>query len=129
MIEPKWLSERLVLYIHQEQLLEHGGLPGIRDKGMFLSALNKAKNLFLYETPTIPQLAAVYAIGFCKNHPFVDGNKRVALVLCEYFLESNNFYLSASDEDVYTVFMELASSKISDDVFSAWLSENTQEIN
>jgi death-on-curing protein len=84
-----------VLAIHDEQVAEHGGGAGVRDEGLLESALSRPQNLFGYETAALPQLAAAYAYGICKNHPFVDGNKRTSLVVAELFLALNGPCLSA----------------------------------
>ena len=126
MNEPKWLSERLVLYIHKEQLIEHGGLPGVRDKGMFLSALKKAQNLYLYESSSIPFLAAAYAIGFCKNHAFVDGNKRVSFQIMYIFLGLNNLRIVASEPEVVKLMLSVADGTIDEKHLAQWLRDHTE---
>jgi death on curing protein len=88
-----WLDEAIVSAMHEDQLAQHGGLTGIRDKNLFLASLDRPKNLLAYgePTPTIFDLAAAYGYGFAKNHVFVDGNKRVAFVTMATFLELNGF--------------------------------------
>ncbi|MEH1840738.1 MAG: type II toxin-antitoxin system death-on-curing family toxin [Nostoc sp.] len=86
-----WLSEAVIKAMHEEQLAEHGGLPGIRDRNLLLASLDRPKNLFAYgePTPTVFELAAAYAFAFAKNHAFIDGNKRVAFVSMATFLILN----------------------------------------
>ena len=87
----KWILESTVHAIHDEQIAEHGGLQGTRDITLLQSALARPQNLSLYENPDIAALAACYAVGIAKNHPFNDGNKRTAFVVMELFLLLNNF--------------------------------------
>jgi death-on-curing protein len=124
MEEPVWISLELATTIHERQLAEHGGPPGIRDEAMLESALGRARHRFAYSetTPEIPTLAAAYAYGIARNHPFVDGNKRTAAVLCEVFMELNGFRLVAEDSDLYPVFMALAAGELEEDELAAWLS-------
>jgi death-on-curing protein len=103
MREPVWLAEALVLAIHEQQLAEHGGSSGVRDAGMLQSALARPLHKFAYggEGMDMSALAAAYAYGIARNHPFVDGNKRTAAVACETFLDLNERRLTATDMDLY----------------------------
>lgn len=121
-----WIQDDVVLAIHDAQLAEHGGDSGIRDPGLLDSALSRPKNAATYSNPTIPELAALYAHSIATNHPFVDGNKRVAAVLLETFLEDNGFELAAKDVDLYNVMMALAKSEISDAAFTKWVVEHSR---
>jgi len=123
MEEPAWISLELATAIHERQLAEHGGPHGIRDEGMLESALGRARHLYARAetSPDIPALAAAYAYGIARNHPFVDGNKRTAAVLCEVFLELNGFRLVAEDRDLYPVFMALAAGELEEDALADWL--------
>lgn len=123
MAEPIWISTELANAIHERQLAEHGGPEGVRDVGMLESALSRAQQQFAYSQPApdIPALAAAYAYGIARNHPFVDGNKRTAAVLCEVFLELNGFRLFAEDADIYPVFMALAAGEIEENELADWL--------
>src|SRR5215208_2878974 len=107
MKEPLWLQDAVLTAIHSRQLAEHGGLDGIRDPGMLSSALARPKNAFAYSQPKlhIPALAAAYAFGVIKNHPFVDGNKRTAYVLCRTFLKLNGQDIQATDVEKYQLFL------------------------
>ena len=130
MNQPQWVLDYLVLAIHKQQLAEHGGLIGIRDEGLLASALSRPKNFFNYETEqsSIPRLAASYAYGLASNHPFVDGNKRVALVVSLLFLRLNGMDLTAQLEERYRVFMSLAEGRLSEAELSAWFVEHCREV-
>lgn len=129
MNEPRWLSEKTVLAVQTELLAEHGGLPGLRDENVFLSALDRPKNLFAYGEPDIFDLAAAYAFGLAKNHAFVDGNKRIAFTTAFIFLGLNGWQLSASNEDALTKTLALASGEASQDDYAIWLRESSQPRN
>ncbi|MGN6505875.1 MAG: type II toxin-antitoxin system death-on-curing family toxin [Tepidisphaeraceae bacterium] len=128
MDDPIWISETLALTIHARQLSEHGGQEGVRDQGLLQSALGKPRNLFGYTepTPTIPALAAAYAFGIARNHPFLDGNKRTAAVVCELFIELNGWQLTANDADWTIVMLQLAAGELSEQAFTDWLSAHTK---
>jgi death-on-curing protein len=130
MEQPKWVLDEVVLAIHKQQLAEHGGSRGIRDRGLLDSALARSKNLFNYEPEkaAIPRLAAGYAYGIARNHPFVDGNKRVALVVSLLFLRLNGMTLSVSLEERYQTFMVLAEDKLSEEELSAWFGRSCSRI-
>lgn len=121
--EYRWLARHAVLAIHARQLAEHGGAPGVRDEVGLDSALARPQNLLAYaDTPVdAPSLAAAYAFGIARNHPFVDGNKRTAIIACELFLALNGWELSASDADLYPTVLNLAAGDITEDEFANWL--------
>jgi len=121
--EPVWLSIELIERVHDRQLAEHGGPAGVRDRGMLESALGRPRQKFAYGGLDIdlPALAAAYAFGLARNHPFVDGNKRTAAVACELFLELNGYLLVAADEDLYPVFAALAAGDLPEDQLAEWL--------
>jgi death-on-curing protein len=121
--DPIWIGEPLALAIHKRQLAEHGGLDGVRDPGLLQSALARPRHLFPYNDPTpgLPALAAAYAFGIARNHPFIDGNKRTAAVVCETFLELNGVSIAASDAEMYPVFLDLAAGQLTEDELAAWL--------
>ena len=129
MREPIWVLTESVKAIHQRQLAEHGGRIGIRDPGLLESALARPKNAFLYSKgkSSIPSLAAIYAYAITKNHPFVDGNKRVAFVVCMLFLKLNKWSVLASQETLYTAFWDLAAGKVSEENFILWLNSVSQK--
>lgn len=128
MNEPIWLGIELIERLHDRQLAEHGGPAGVRDRGMLESALGRAQQKFLYGgiDVDLPGLAAAYAFGLARNHPFVDGNKRTAAVACELFLELNGYLLVASDEDLYPVFVALAASELEEDQLAQWLRRHSR---
>jgi death-on-curing protein len=126
MTEPRWLPKDLILAVHNRQLAEHGGGAGVRDEGLLESALARPQNLFAYGESDVAVLAAAYAFGIAKNHPFVDGNKRTAFVACELFLAANGYDLLASDEECLAMMLGLAASEVSEAEFAAWLRENVQ---
>src|SRR2546423_14626820 len=108
MKEPFWLRIDVVLAAHDEQLDEHGGGAGLRDRGLLESALARPLNLYSYGEASLAKLAAAYAFGIARNHPFVDGNKRTALVAAEGFLGLNGFDLTADDVDAVRMFLCVA---------------------
>lgn len=116
-----WLSRDALLAAHDEQLAEHGGAAGIRDLNLFESALARPQNLAAYEEPDAARLAASYAFGLAKNHPFIDGNKRTALVALETFLMLNGVVLEASDADCVVAILHLAEGELSEDGLADWI--------
>ena len=116
----KWLGLDAVLAMHARQLAEHGGGEGVRDKGLLESALQRPLNKTAYGSPDVFDLAAAYAYGIARNHPFVDGNKRTALVASRTFLILNGFQITATQEDRLTTFLSLASGDLAEDALAAW---------
>ena len=125
MTEPIWVKDEVVLAVHNRQLAEHGGGEGIRDLSLLDSALHKPKNLYHYSDPkpTLAAMAAAYAYGICNNHPFVDGNKRTAFVICQLFLNLNGVELLTSQTEKYETFLQLAAGDISERELAAWISQ------
>lgn len=123
MSEPRWIQEKLVTAIHSRQLAEHGGLDGLRDPGMLSSALARPINLFAYPNPKpdLAALASAYAYGIIRNHPFVDGNKRTAYVICRTFLKLNGRDISAPEIEKYQTFLSAASSEIREEQLAEWI--------
>lgn len=119
-----WLEEEVVLAIHEAQIAEHGGAPEVRDRGLLLSALARPRNAAGYAEADVAELAAVYALGIIKNHPFVDGNKRVGAVLLGTFLELHGLELQASDSELVTVILAAAEGLLALDQFVQWVKEN-----
>jgi death-on-curing protein len=115
-----------VLAAHEAVIGEHGGSLGVRDVSLLESALARPQNADAYaESPLdVPRLAAMYALGISRNHPFVDGNKRIALVVLETFLELNGYTLAADDAECVTVFWALAAGELTDGEFSDWVQKN-----
>ena len=122
--EPKWVAASVVLAIHDEQLAEHGGGVGVRDEGLLESALSRPRNLFAHENAGISQLAAAYSYGICKNHPFIDGNKRTSLVAAELFLALNGQMLEATDVDCVMVWQKLAAGELDEQGLAQWFARD-----
>jgi death-on-curing protein len=121
MEEPIWVDKPEVLVAHSRQLAEHGGSDGIRDLTLLESALAKPRNVFAYQPDaTLPRLAASYAFGIARNHPFIDGNKRTALVVSEGFLRLNGLRMVAAPEDKYLTFLHLADGSLSEEELASW---------
>ena len=130
MDEPAWVKAEVARAIHKRQLAEHGGIDGVRDEGMLSSALARPRQLLCYshEPPDLAALAAAYAFGIAKNHPFLDGNKRTAAVVCEAFIEMNGHELAASDEATYLAFANLAAGKMSEEEFTHWIRDSLRVV-
>jgi death-on-curing protein len=129
MQEPLWISKRAVLAIHNEQLAEHGGLSGLRDEGLFESALARPRNLFLYEeSADIFLLAAAYAYGIARNHPFVDGNKRAALTVSMAFLDRNGWDVVDQKDEEYLTFLRLAEGSLSEEALAQWFRSHAEHL-
>jgi death-on-curing protein len=118
---PVWLNPRVVQAIHDRQLAEHGGSPDLRDASLLESALARPANAAAYGNPDLPQLAAFYAAGIIRNHPFLDGNKRTGFLLAYSFLALNGLHLIASQQDVVSKTLDLAAGVIDVDSYAAWL--------
>ncbi|GIV20391.1 MAG: death-on-curing protein [Armatimonadota bacterium] len=128
-MEPVWLRKELVLVVHRRQVLQHGGTLGIRDEGLLESALARPRQIFAYEPEAdIAWLAAAYAWGIVRAHPFVDGNKRTALVACRVFLRLNGYDLVASADEKYAMFIGIASGAVSEEEWVQWLRERIVRI-
>jgi death-on-curing protein len=121
MREPFWLTREIVIAIQGELLARFGGLGGLRDEGLLESALARPVQLFPYGTPSTFQLAASYAHGIVKNHPFLDGNKRAGFVAAYTFLGINGFRLEAPEEDAVLQTLALAAGEQDADGYAAWL--------
>ena len=121
MPEPEWVSKAVVLALHEEQLAEHGGSPGLRDEGLLESALGKPQNLLSCGQPDLADLAAAYAVGLAKNHAFVDGNKRVSNVVTLTFLLLNGSDLKAEDTEQVRVWLAIADGTMSEEHAANWI--------
>ena len=119
----KWIIPRLVYVVHEEQLAEHGGTSGVRDRGLLESALARPQNIEAYGNPkpNIFDLAAAYAYGIIKNHPFIDGNKRTGFLLAYIFLRLNGYELNAPEAEAVLAVYSLASGEWIEKDFSRWL--------
>lgn len=127
MNEPVWIRQDVVLQMHEETLMLHGGPEGVRDLGLLESALSRPRNLFAYseQTPSLAQLAAAYATGIVGDHPFVDGNKRTAFTVSITFLRLNGLQLTASKAHRVLTFWSLAAGEISQEQLVQWFERNT----
>lgn len=127
MKRPVWVERASVLIGHAESLAAHGGASGLRDPGLLESALARPQNLHAYDREAdAAALAAAYAFGIVRNHPFVDGNKRTAFLTAALFVELNGFLFVASEADVIVRTFALAAGEIGEAEFAAWLRENVQ---
>lgn len=124
----KWLTTQIVTAIHAELVAEHGGPPGIRDAGLLKSALARPRHRVSYGTPAVFELCAAYGYGISKNHPFIDGNKRTALMACYVFLRLNGYGLTASEPAAARAFLDLAAGKLAEPELALWLKANTVRI-
>ena len=126
MTEPVWIRTDVVLAMHEETLMLHGGPEGVRDLGLLESAVARPKNLYYYsETPqSLSCLAADYAKGIVSNHPFIDGNKRAAFIVSVTFLLLNGVKLTASKEDRVLTFWSLAEGSLSEEKLGEWFERN-----
>ena len=117
----KWLTKDAVFAMHVRQLAEHGGGSGVRDVGLLESALERPVNKAAYGQPDVFELAAAYAFGIARNHPFIDGNKRTALVASRTFLLINGYQVNAEKADLLKTFLALAAGELGEDDLAAWL--------
>lgn len=124
MTEPKWLDVAIVLDVHAEQLALFGGADGVRDLALLESALARPVNKFGYGETDLAALAAAYAFGIARNHPFVDGNKRVAFASLIVFLGLNGIELIAAPEEATAVMLSLAADEIDDERLTRWIADN-----
>jgi len=120
--EPRWVSRVVVDAIHSDLLLAHRGMPGLRDENVLESTLARPRQLLSY-TPDadLPALAAAYGYGLARNHPYNDGNKRVALVVMAVFLGLNGRDLTASEADVVTAMVALAAGELDEEMLADWV--------
>jgi death on curing protein len=126
--EPKWLSIAIVLSIHADQIREHGGRPGVRDEALLESALDRPRNRFNYDPKSdLASLAAAYGFGIAKNHPFIDGNKRVAFQAMYVFLAINRWTISATEPEVVRAIIDLAAGKMTEKQLATWLRKHSAD--
>ncbi len=125
MKEPKWILPEIVIAVHQMLLAEHGGSSGIRDRALLDSALIRARQRFQYASDSsVFDLAASYCHGLANNHPFVDGNKRIALTTAAIFLEINGFSLDAMETETVLVIEGVAAGDVTEEELSHWFREH-----
>lgn len=125
MSEPIWIRRDVIDTMHDLQLVEHGGAAGIRDEGLLDSALAKPRNKHAYGETDIHSLAAAYASGIARNHPYIDGNKRTAFLAAYVFLKINGFHLTASEVTAVQMTVDLASGSLDETGFADWLRSNS----
>lgn len=123
-----WGPKRSVLGAHAKSLAAYGGADGMRDEGLFESALARAQNLAAYGEPDMFDLAASYAFGIVRNHPFVDGNKRTAFVTASLFLELNGWSLRAEEPEATATMLAFASGEVGESAFADWLRNNARSL-
>ena len=129
MNEPVWITREDCLAYHESLLERFGGLSGIRDESLLDSALNRPKHLFAYGKPSIFQMAASYAHGIVKNHPFLDGNKRAGFVAAALFIETNGYRFQAPEEEAVLETLALAASETSEEAYATWLERTSVPTN
>ena len=122
---PVWLGINVVLAVHERLLAEHGGSAGVRDLALLESALGRPQNLLAYGRPTLFDLAAAYACGIIKNHPFIDGNKRTGFMTAYLFLGRNGFEITASESDVVIKTVAVAANEMTEARYAAWLEQES----
>jgi death-on-curing protein len=128
MKEPRWVSRLVVDAIQTDMLLTHGGMPGLRDENALESALARPQQRFAYEPDTdLAALAAAYGFGLTRNHPYNDGNKRVGFVVMATFLGLNGYEFIASESDVVTTIVALASGSLDEEALADWLRAKTRK--
>lgn len=121
----RWVDKQLLILLHDESLVTHGGASGVRDEGLLDSALSRAPNLALYGNPDFADLAAAYGLGLAKNHAFVDGNKRVAFLSVGLFLGINGYKLNANQVDATLTMLAVAAGDTDEAIFASWIRGNT----
>lgn len=120
-----WLDAQVFRAVHDEQLAEHGGAAGVRDIGLFESALARPRQLASYGNPDLADVAAAYGYGLTKNHPFIDGNKRTAFVATELLIDCNGSSLVAGDADCVLTMLAVADGSLSETQFADWIRQHT----
>ncbi|HCN68533.1 MAG TPA: type II toxin-antitoxin system death-on-curing family toxin [Candidatus Accumulibacter sp.] len=120
-----WIDRRAIELLHDESLAEHGGASGLRDEGLLESALARPLNLAVYGQADVADLAAAYGVGLAKNHPFVDGNKRVAFLAVGLFLALNGWRLVANPADATLTMLAVAAGEIDEATFARWLRDHS----
>jgi death-on-curing protein len=124
--EPRWVERLVVDAVHLDQIREHGGLAGVRDEDALEAALARARHKWHYDQTTdVTMLAAAYGFALCRNHPYRDGNKRVAFIVMVIFLDLNGLVFDASDEEIVTVMVALAEGHLSERKLAEWLRAHT----
>ena len=123
-MEPRWINREVCLAVHDMLLSQYGGCAGLRDSGLLDSTLARPLQMKAYGSPTLPELAAAYAAGIIRNHPFLDGNKRTGLMMGSGFLELNGMDFFASEADAVIKTLALAAGELSQEAYAEWLAKN-----
>jgi death on curing protein len=123
--EPAWLAKRLVVVMHDEALARFGGLSGIRDEGLLEASLDRPRNKHAYGERDLETLAAAYAFGLARNHPFVDGNKRAALLAIAAFMRKNGRTFRPADDEAVAIMVLLATGKVNETKLAKWIRAQT----
>jgi death-on-curing protein len=126
MTEPVWLRDELALILHERLVADFGGLVGVRDQGLLESAMARPRQLAAYDSADIVDLAAAYAAGIVRNHPFIDGNKRVGFMLAYVFLARNGYRFTAGEAAATRAVLDLASGDLSEQAFARWLADHSE---
>ena len=122
-----WIDTSVLLAVHDEQIAEHGGAVGLRERGLLESAIARPLNLAAYGKPDHADLAACYGVGIAKDHPFLDGYRRTAFVAVELFLALNGWKLGASDPDAVLAMLAAAAGKIDETGFAEWIRRHARQ--
>ncbi len=124
MSEPRWLTPAVIEDIHAEQLATFGGPEGLRDRGLLESALDRPRNSFAYDSAGMPELAAAYAFGIARNHPFIDGNKRTAFAALMVFLRLNGIHFAPPPAEATAIILDLAAGTVGEEGLARWIADN-----
>jgi len=125
-MEPRWINREVFLAVHDMLLSQYGGCSGLRDSGLLDSALARPLQMMAYGSPGLTELAAAYAAGIIKNHPFIDGNKRTGFMLGSGFLELNGLEFFASEADAVIKTLALAAGEMTEGAYAEWLEKNSR---
>ena len=126
MSDPIWVRQDIAIAIHERVLADHGGESGIRDSGLLESALARPQQIHAYDDPDLATLAAAYAAGIIRNHPFLDGNKRVGFMVAYLFLACNGVTLTATEVSATRAVLDLAAGDMTEAQFAQWLRDHTE---
>ena len=124
----RWLEAADLIAMHREVVAEFGGPPGLRDQALLESAGARPKHLAAYGPASVFELAAAYAYGLARNHPFIDGNKRISLIAAFTFLELNGWQVRAEEAATVLVFLDLAAGKLDEKQLARWLEANSRAL-
>lgn len=129
MSQTKFVKKEIVLFFHQQLIKDYGGLHGIRDEGLLDSALAPGTTLLgEYAHKDIFEMAAAYGYHLCNNHPFIDGNKRIALVVMDSFLQVNGWSLMADEKSIYMIMLQIANGQLSKSELAEWLRKHCENL-